>query len=116
LQVSDNLVGHRAPWNAIFYTSEGTKVEIALAIKSSGCVAVVVADRGPEVPVTAVDHLFEPFYRVDEARARETGGSGIGPAICARVVKLHGGSVSAKNALPHGLIVEIELPLAPLFC
>lgn len=101
--------------NAIFYTSEGTNVEIALATKTSGYIAVVVADRGPGVPAAAVDHLFEPFYRVDEARARETGGSGIGLAICARVVKLHGGSVSAKNALPHGLIVEIELPLAPFF-
>lgn len=99
--------------NAIFYTSENTAVDVALMRKAPGLVAIEVADRGAGVPEAALAHLFEPFYRVDEARARETGGTGIGLAICERVIQLHGGSVHARNNDPHGLIVEIELPLVP---
>ncbi|MGO8918463.1 MAG: sensor histidine kinase, partial [Stellaceae bacterium] len=98
--------------NAIFYTSENTAVDITLSRKTPGVVAIEVGDRGAGVPEAALDHLFEPFYRVDEARARETGGTGIGLAICQRVIQLHGGSVRARNNDPHGLIVEIELPSA----
>ena len=99
--------------NAVFYTAEQTKVEIVLSRKAPEIISVAVIDHGPGVPEAAVEHLFEPFYRVDEARARETGGSGIGLAICERVVQLHGGSVRARNNDPHGLIVDIELPAAP---
>jgi len=96
--------------NAIFYTTEKTPVEIAVSSKTSETVSIEVRDHGPGVPAAALAHLFEPFYRVDEARARETGGTGIGLAICQRAIQLHGGSVHAKNNDPHGLVVEIELP------
>jgi signal transduction histidine kinase len=99
--------------NAIFYTEAGTEIEVALLQKTPGIVSVVVRDQGPGVPEAALAHLFEPFYRVDEARARETGGTGVGLAICQRVVELHGGSVHARNNDPRGLIVEIELRAAP---
>jgi signal transduction histidine kinase len=55
-----------------------------------------------------LEHLFEPFYRVDEARARDTGGTGIGLAICQRIVHLHGGTVQARRNTPSGLIVVME--------
>jgi signal transduction histidine kinase len=96
--------------NAIFYTAENTKVEISVSNKAPNLVALAVADHGPGVPEPALAHLFEPFYRVDEARARETGGTGIGLAICQRVVQLHDGSVRARNNDPHGLVVEFEIP------
>ncbi len=96
--------------NAIFYTREKTAVEIYLLRKSPGPITVEVRDRGPGVPDVALEHLFEPFYRVDEARTRETGGTGIGLAICQRVVQLHGGSVRARKNDPTGLIVEMAFP------
>ncbi|HVB79420.1 MAG TPA: ATP-binding protein [Candidatus Binataceae bacterium] len=97
--------------NAIFYTSEGTPITVSLSRKGSNVVSAEVADCGPGVPEAALKHLFEPFYRVDTARARQTGGAGVGLAICQRVVQLHGGAVHARNNDPHGLIVTIDLPI-----
>jgi signal transduction histidine kinase len=96
--------------NAIFYTAEGTMIEVIVTRRGPEAISIIVKDLGPGVPDTALDHLFEPFYRVDEARARETGGTGIGLAICQRVILLHGGSIRAVGNTPHGLVVEIELP------
>lgn len=99
--------------NAIFYTAEGIEVAITLAEKPPASAQLTIRDYGPGVPEQALAHLFEPFYRVDEARARKTGGTGIGLAICQRAVQLHGGIVRAQNGRPHGLVIEIELPVEP---
>lgn len=96
--------------NAIFYTAEGTPITVSLSRSEAAAAQVAVTDCGPGVPEGALQHLFEPFYRVDAARARETGGAGVGLAICQRIVELHGGTVRARNNEPHGLIVTIELP------
>jgi two-component system sensor histidine kinase CpxA len=101
--------------NAIRYTEEGTTVQIRLQSQegTAGPQAVVqVSDSGPGVPQDALDKLFRPFYRIDDARGRQTGGVGLGLAITARAVSLHGGSVQAVNRPEGGLIVEIRLPLA----
>jgi len=102
--------------NAVRYTQEGTCVQVRLerATGASGPVAVVrVTDSGPGVPEDALDKLFQPFYRIDDARGRETGGVGLGLAITARAVSLHGGTVRAANRPQGGLMVEIRLPLSP---
>ena len=103
--------------NATRYTREGTEVEIRLekAQDAKGPEAVVrVADSGPGVPEEALHKLFRPFYRLDDARNRQTGGVGLGLAITERTVRLHGGRVKAANRPEGGLIVEIRLPLAPV--
>ena len=100
--------------NAIRYTQEGTSVEIELSSekRNSGAEAVLrVSDSGPGVPEDALGKLFEPFYRLDDARGRLTGGVGLGLAITERAVRFHGGKVSASNRAGGGLVVEIRLPL-----
>jgi len=57
-----------------------------------------------------VQRIFEPFFRVGSARDRDSGGNGIGLAIAARVLSLHGGTISASNVQPHGLLVRITVP------
>jgi len=102
--------------NATRYTREGTEVEIRLekAQDAKGAEAVVrVTDSGPGVPEEVLHKLFRPFYRLDDARNRQTGGVGLGLAITERTVRLHGGRVKAANRPEGGLIVEIRLPLAP---
>ena len=97
--------------NALFYTPDDTEVE-AIVDRDGAWARVVVRDHGPGVPTTALPQLFEPFFRVDESRTRNTGGAGLGLAISQRAVALHGGRIRASNARPHGLAVRIELPLA----
>ena len=100
--------------NAIRYTREGTSAEIQLdrAEQSQGAEAVLrVSDSGPGVPEDALDKMFEPFYRLDDARGRLTGGVGLGLAITDRAVRFHGGRVRAFNRREGGLTVEIRLPL-----
>jgi two-component system sensor histidine kinase CpxA len=64
------------------------------------------------VPEGALERIFEPFYRVEAARARAKGGTGFGLAITQRAVTLHGGSVKAENVDRGGLRVTVRLPLA----
>lgn len=102
--------------NAIRYTHEGGTVRIRLQRTETptGPEALLqVTDCGPGVPEHALEKLFEPFYRLDDARGRLTGGVGLGLAIARRAVRFHGGWVSASNRAEGGLLVEIHLPLIP---
>ncbi len=116
--------------NAVHYTAEGTLVEVELrrnscagleAVEKMGvktdrsqnpdhCAVITVRDHGVGVPESALPKIFQPFYRVDEARDREAGGVGLGLAITERAVQLHLGRVTATNAPGGGLIVMIVLP------
>jgi two-component system sensor histidine kinase CpxA len=100
--------------NATRHTRDNTEVEIQLAQESANGnheAVVRVTDRGPGVPKEALDKLFRPFYRLDDARGRQTGGVGLGLAITERAVRLHGGTVRAVNRPEGGLMVEIRLPI-----
>jgi two-component system, OmpR family, sensor histidine kinase CpxA len=102
--------------NAARYTAENTEVEISLARESPSLAVITVRDHGPGAPESTLADIFRPFYRVADARDRQTGGAGLGLAITERAVNLHGGTVSASNASDAwggGLIVEIKLPVAP---
>lgn len=102
--------------NAVRYTSAGTRVETALDLRNANGrteAVIQVRDHGPGVPEDKLEDLFRPFYRLDDARDRESGGTGLGLAISERAVRLHGGAISARNAEHGGLIVEITLPVTP---
>lgn len=104
--------------NAVRYTAAASEVEIRLSCQTrngSGSLAVItVRDHGPGVPDEEVGNLFRPFYRLDAARERQTGGAGLGLAIAERAVRLHQGSITARNAPGGGLVVEIRLPASPV--
>jgi two-component system sensor histidine kinase CpxA len=100
--------------NAIRYTREGTTVEVRLERDetSGGAESVIrITDCGPGVPPDALEKLFQPFYRLDDARGRQTGGVGLGLAIAERAIRFHGGRVAATNRADGGLLVELRLPL-----
>jgi signal transduction histidine kinase len=100
--------------NATRYTREGTTVKIRAERTPAGVPAeavIRVSDSGPGVPADELDKIFQPFYRIDDARGRSTGGVGLGLAITDQAVRLHGGRVKASNLPEGGLLVEIRIPL-----
>jgi two-component system sensor histidine kinase CpxA len=99
--------------NATRYTAEGTVVEIRLERQTNekGAEAVIrVLDFGPGVPNEDLEKILQPFYRLDDARNRQTGGAGLGLSIADRAVRLHGGQLRASNRPEGGLEVEIRIP------
>jgi two-component system sensor histidine kinase CpxA len=101
--------------NAVRFTPEGTAVEVALKRQNGSgdhFAVISVRDRGKGVPEEALEKIFRPFYRTEDARDRQSGGgTGLGLAITERAVRMHGGSVAASNAANGGLSVEMRLPL-----
>jgi two-component system sensor histidine kinase CpxA len=95
--------------NAVKYAGEAGPVEAAAECRASE-VILTISDHGPGVPEEALAQLFDPFYRVDVSRARETGGAGLGLAIVKTCIESCGGRVSCHNRTPHGLAVAITLP------
>ena len=99
--------------NATRYTREGTAVKIRAERAKSGAseeAVIRIQDSGPGVPAGELEKIFQPFYRIDDARGRSTGGVGLGLAITDQAIRLHGGSVRASNLPEGGLLVEIRIP------
>jgi two-component system sensor histidine kinase CpxA len=94
--------------NGVRYAGDAGPIRIA-AGKQGGEVVVTVTDCGPGVPPEAVHRLFDPFYRPEAARSRETGGVGLGLAIVKSCVEACGGSVAVRNVAPRGFCVELRL-------
>lgn len=97
--------------NAVKYTAEESTVHVGLTEANSHWI-ITVADQGAGVPEAALEKIFEPFYRVADARERDSGGTGIGLAIAQRAVTLHRGAIKARN-VPGGFQIEITLPKNP---
>jgi len=92
--------------NAVRYTKENTTVEVTLRAEN-GRAVVTVRDHGGGVPEDELANLFRPFYRVSEARDRGSGGIGLGLAIAEQAVRVHKGTIKARNT-DGGLEVEIS--------
>lgn len=98
--------------NALRYAGEQAHIRIK-ATAEGDVVRLVIVDDGPGVPEPEIAHLFEPFYRPDTARTRETGGVGLGLTIVKSCIEACGGKVSARNHAPKGFCVEMTLPASP---
>jgi signal transduction histidine kinase len=69
-----------------------------------------VLDEGPGLPESELENVFEPFYRLEASRSRETGGTGLGLAIARNIAQTYGGSITLRNRAPHGLEAVLALP------
>jgi two-component system sensor histidine kinase CpxA len=99
--------------NAVRYSPEGTEVGIDMHDMSENRVVITVRDQGPGVPAASLHRLFDPFFRVDPARDRDSGGVGLGLAIVRQASLFHGGNVTAQNRPEGGLMVRLEFPVQP---
>jgi two-component system OmpR family sensor kinase len=105
-QVLGNLVR-----NALVHTPQNTPIEIAVSTEDS-VGRISVADHGPGLGSDDMSKIFEPFYRADPSRSRDSGGSGLGLSIVSAVVTAHGGRVKVSETDGGGATFEVELPLA----
>src|SRR5262249_13896031 len=107
-QVFSNLIE-----NAIKYAAPGKRIVLGARTQMEG-VEFFVRDFGPGISSEHVPRLFERFYRVDKARSRESGGTGLGLVIAKHIVLAHHGAIRAESELNHGSIFLFTLPLAPV--
>lgn len=104
-QIIHNLLS-----NAQRYGKKGGLVTVSCERNQSNFV-ISVKDDGPGLPVSALPHLFERFYRHEKARSRETGGTGLGLAISRKLAVLMGGDLTAGNHPAGGAVFTLTLPL-----
>jgi two-component system OmpR family sensor kinase len=79
---------------------------------AAGEAVLEVADEGPGLTSEVAAKVFEPFYRADKSRARQSGGAGLGLAIVAAIVEAHGGQVALSTQPGAGATFSVRLPLA----
>lgn len=96
--------------NAVRYTPRASEVTVALANNGrTGEISISVSDCGPGVPADVIGRIFDPFFRVEAARERDSGGVGLGLAIAQEAMRMHGGSAHAEVLPEGGLRVTLAL-------
>ena len=103
-QVIVNLID-----NAIKYTNEAGKISILLNEQQDD-ITIIVMDNGIGIPQEDIDRVFERFYRVDKARSRELGGTGLGLGIAKHIILAHKGQISIESEIKKGTKVLVRLP------
>ncbi|MFQ5774950.1 MAG: ATP-binding protein [Kiloniellaceae bacterium] len=92
--------------NAVKY---GGSADVGVETREES-VVVRIDDKGPGIAVDEQDKVFEPFYRVEGSRSRETGGAGLGLTVARNIIRAHGGDIALRDRSHGGLRVEVVLP------
>ena len=96
--------------NAVAFSAEGSAVEVAIRREASW-VEIDVVDKGPGIPPTELDRIFESFYRVGTGGSRSSAGTGLGLAIASQVAGGHGGGVQVTSTGEEGSTFTLRLPV-----
>lgn len=99
--------------NALRYTSDSGYVHVS-AIRENQEIRITIQDNGIGIPEEALPHIFDRFYRVDPARAKETGGSGLGLSIVKELLQTLNGTITCESQINKGTLFTIRLPIDPL--
>lgn len=97
----ENLIG-----NALKY---GGQARVSCT-REGGRAVILVRDAGPGIPEDELDKVFEPFYRLEGSRSRDTGGTGLGLTIARNIAEQHGGALRLRNLEQGGVEARLELP------
>jgi signal transduction histidine kinase len=95
--------------NALNHTTSGGTVTVAVSSTEEG-ILVSISDTGEGIPAEHLSHIFERFYKVDDARSRKAGGAGLGLAIAKQMVELHGGRIWVESEVGKGSKFSFTLP------
>ena len=99
--------------NGILYNKPGGSVAISTR-RLGGTARIEIVDTGVGIPADAVTRIFERFFRVDRARSRDAGGSGLGLSIARTIFVAHGGDITCTSELGVGSAFVISLPTVPM--
>jgi len=97
--------------NALKYASHQKEPVSVEVFGTSSQATLRISDRGIGIPADELTRIFEPFYRVDKSRDRETGGFGLGLSICKNIIEAHDGRIDMESEEGRGTIVTITLPI-----
>jgi heavy metal sensor kinase len=97
-------------YNAIKYTPNKGQIRVVVTATAGGDGSIEVCDTGPGIAAAHRERIFERFYRLDDARSRETGGTGLGLAIARWAVEANGGRIEVESDEGHGSLFRIVLP------
>jgi signal transduction histidine kinase len=92
--------------NAVLY-GQGATIQVE---DTPACLTIRVLDDGPGIPPAELEKVFEPFYRLEQSRSRDTGGTGLGLAIARNIAHMHGGDIGLRNRPARGLEAVLTLP------
>jgi two-component system phosphate regulon sensor histidine kinase PhoR len=95
--------------NAIKYSEKGSEVCVT-AQKNNNEILIEVRDKGCGIPRDQLPRIFERFFRVDRARARDTGGAGLGLSIARHIINLHSGRIDVSSGIGQGSVFTIRIP------
>ena len=104
-RVIDNVLS-----NAVKFSPDGGPIRLAVRTNADDLV-LSVSDTGIGIPVAAAEHVFESFFRADNATARGIGGTGLGLALCRDIVDAHGGGIAVDEREGAGATVRIRIPI-----
>ena len=107
-QVVENLLN-----NAMKYSPDGSDILVRIK-ETHKSIIFSITDQGLGIPQQSLPHLFERFYRVDKARSREQGGTGLGLALSKEIIELHGGRIWAESIEGKGSTFSFELPYSSI--
>ena len=96
--------------NAVKYSRPDSRAIHVMVENRPDSALVRVADDGIGIPSEDAGRIFEPFFRVDRSRSKESGGYGLGLSICKRVMEAHGGTITAENNAGRGATFRVRLP------
>jgi signal transduction histidine kinase len=100
--------------NALKYSRDQARpVEVEIRAGNTE-VTLSVRDHGAGIPEEDLPRLFEPFYRVDRSRSRDTGGYGLGLSLCKRIMEAHGGSIAVTSGRGAGAVATLVFPISVL--
>lgn len=88
----------------------GAHAEVSFSTSQKNALVIEIQDSGDGIPEDKLEQVFEPFYRLETSRNRDTGGTGLGMAIARNIVRSHGGDIELHNK-QIGLLVRVELPI-----
>ena len=95
--------------NAVKYSPAGGTVQLSGQL-TGRWFRIEVADQGPGIPKELRSRIFEPFFRVDDARSRQQGGAGLGLALVKAIAEAHGGTIRTEERTGGGSLFVMELP------